>query len=508
MDQDLGQVTREFVMHAVQVSAWKKILQSPVPGNSGPQPQPNLAQHLAPIPGPLHAGVPIAPDPLTFRPDPSASPGDSKASPQCENITHRGRRPDWARLRSRNPLLGNARYFAMNDVLLSVWNRFHSREQLNGFLRAGLNVHWIGNTRPPTGVSRRSFQWISWALLRAHFLFSPNGFNRPTVGYLSSRRILVHLSMRAFDWGAANCRWDARVVWAYADINAKLLAAARRRSVPSVLDVPIGHQRDHMEMLRAEHHAWGLPEPGGWDESWARLCEEQYASADWISAGSTFVKRTLVDRGIPAEKVLVNPYGVDAARWRRCAERPRDYSGKLTFVFTANLTLRKGIHYLLKAWNAAALRNAELLIFGNGTLDLTRIVGQLPESVRFIGYADHDKLAAVYSRAHAYILPSLFEGLARSGLEAMAAGLPVIVTEETGLRDFVEDGQQGWFVPSRSVDALAERLRWCTAHREELKTAAERAFQKVQSLTFDSYGDRCAAIVRALIAGRSPAETW
>lgn len=137
-------------------------------------------------------------------------------------------------------------------------------------------------------------------------------------------------------------------------------------------------------------------------------------------------------------------------------------------------------------------------------MDWNRVCGGLPSHVRFFGRVNHDKLAELYSKASVYVLPSLLEGLARSGLEAMSAGLPIIATKATGLTDFITDGIEGWIVPARDVDAIANRLRWCVEHPEAVREAGEAAFQRMQGNDFNSYGDRCAAFAKAVLDGRNP----
>lgn len=133
-----------------------------------------------------------------------------------------------------------------------------------------------------------------------------------------------------------------------------------------------------------------------------------------------------------------------------------------------------------------------------------RVCGGLPPHVRFFGRVKHNRLVEIYSQASVYVLPSLLEGLARTGLEAMASGLPVIVTRETGLTDFVTEGVEGWIIPSRNANALAKRLRWCITHPEAVRVAGDAAFRRMHEHDFAAYGDQCAAVARAILDNRTP----
>lgn len=328
---------------------------------------------------------------------------------------------------------------SQSDVLLSVWNRFFSGEQAAGFAANGLKVSWVGTGRAPSGVSKRHRAWISTALLRLHF----------KTGYV----FLQNLSRIAFERKSRRFANSARLVWAYMEYNNGLLAKCREQNIPAILDIPIGHQRLCQEVLGKEHRQYGIPYGGRSLERWTRIYEQAYHSADWLVVGSSFVKRTLTERGIDPGKILVNPYGVNTAFWSEAFHaRSSITGGKTVFVYAASVGLRKGVQYLLKAWRKAKLENCELLICGADYLPRHPEFAEAPANVQFVGPQSHEQLREIYKRAHVYVLPSLFEGLARSGLEAMTAGLAPIVTWETGLTDMVTNDVNGWIIPSRDED--------------------------------------------------------
>ena len=381
------------------------------------------------------------------------------------------------------------------DILLSVWNVFRNREQRRGFIRNGLSVHWVGNHYPPNkgAVTKRSFAWISCAV----FVWSI---------YWKMQTFGVHASMWLFNVRSGMCRLNAKLVWAYVEFNPWLLKRAKRRGIPIVLDCPIAHMDDYYA-LKPEFLACGVPWPDWWIRRWVAVAKREYAIADWFNVGSFFVKETLVSRGVPANRVIVNHTGVDTERWSVAKQnRTIDPDSPFVFVFTGMASPRKGIHYLMRAWKSATLENAELWICGGTkrSMDWDRVCGGLPPNVKFFGRVNHDRLVELYSRASVYVLPSLLEGLAKTGLEAMAAGLPVIITKETGLTDFVSDGVEGWIVPSRNVKALAERFFWCSSHLNEVRVAGETAFRRIQNQTFAAYCEQCAIVAKNILQGQSP----
>jgi glycosyltransferase involved in cell wall biosynthesis len=107
----------------------------------------------------------------------------------------------------------------------------------------------------------------------------------------------------------------------------------------------------------------------------------------------------------------------------------------------------------------------------------------------------HPQLAARLQSADLFILPSLEEGLARTALEAMACGLPVIVTPNTGANDFVQSGVSGEIVPLRDPDAIADAvLKWAdTVTRSDWQP---RVMIDAKTLSFDCFAERFLAQLR------------
>jgi glycosyltransferase involved in cell wall biosynthesis len=377
------------------------------------------------------------------------------------------------------------------DVLLAVWNRFFSEEQAAGFLNDSLTVSWVGTGRSPQGVKSRHRAWLATAFLRLYF----------TTGY----EFLLDTSRIAFERKSRHFSSSARFVWAYMEFNNGLLEKCRIAGIPTVLDVPIGHQRPAQEVMAAEFARYGMTYNNRCLEKWTRTYERAYDLADHLVVGSSFVRQSLVDHGVAADKIIINPYGVDTTFWGKVfRERVRGNEGTMTFVYTASVNFRKGIQYLLRAWRKANLKNCELLICGSNCLPAHAEFTDFPKSVHFLGWKSHDELSEIYKKVDVYVLPSLFEGLARSGLEAMASGLPPIVTWETGLADMVEDGVNGWVIRSRDEDSLADCLRACAANPRAVKSAGIRAQRTASKYSWENYGSRCAAIVRQLSNNSAP----
>src|SRR5262249_14801987 len=161
-------------------------------------------------------------------------------------------------------------------------------------------------------------------------------------------------------------------------------------------------------------------------------------------------------------------------------EEEKPHSGPMIFLCAGTQSIRKGIPYLLEAWRKLQPgKNAELWLVGKMELP-QRLLNSLPHNVIIKPSVSKPELKEIFRQSAYLVLPTLCEGLAHIVLEAMSAGRGVITTENSGCGDLVEDGVNGWKVPIRNVDVLADKINWCLENpkaqaemgRNSLKKAA------------------------------------
>jgi glycosyltransferase involved in cell wall biosynthesis len=112
-------------------------------------------------------------------------------------------------------------------------------------------------------------------------------------------------------------------------------------------------------------------------------------------------------------------------------------------------------------------------------------------------------MAEHYAWADVFLLPSICEGSATVCYEALAAGVPVITTENAG--SVVRDGVDGFIVPIRDAEAVVERLEMLYRDRELLESMSRGAFARAREFTVEKYGERLLeAIGAACSADSSP----
>jgi len=213
-------------------------------------------------------------------------------------------------------------------------------------------------------------------------------------------------------------------------------------------------------------------------------CEPELSNG-WVVA-SSYSARTLVENGIPLEKIHVIPYGVDLRRYAQRLEPPRS-DQPFTVIFVGSLVQRKGLSYLLDAVRALKTKNVRVLLRGRGNIDreLLRHYDDINIDLK-IGVPT-DVLVNDLHRSDVFVLPSLAEGFAHVILEAMACGLPVITTTNTCAPDIMVDGKHGFILPIRSASAISDKLEWSLDNRQALAEMGHVAGKQARLFTWERF---------------------
>ena len=276
----------------------------------------------------------------------------------------------------------------------------------------------------------------------------------------------------------------------------KAAALVQRRGGKYVVDRGSTHKRFQDEALAAEFARWGVPFVHATEYIIVRE-EDSYAQANAISVPSTVAKRSFVAQGVAASKVEVIPYGVRLDRFHRTGQPPGD---SFEVLFAGQVSLRKGIPYLLQAFAKLRHPNKRLTVVGSIQDHIRPLLERLPmESVTFVGSIPQGELIDRMSRSHVMLLPSVEEGLALVQAQSMACECPVIATEATGSEDLFTDGVEGFIVKDRDVDALADRMQAIAddpALRPRLAAAARLRVALIGG--WDAYGDQWEAMLKKL----------
>lgn len=223
-------------------------------------------------------------------------------------------------------------------------------------------------------------------------------------------------------------------------------------------------------------------------------CEErEYQLATKIVAASSFTKRTLVTHGVPAEKIIVNPYGVDLQLFHPPTIRRK--RKPLRFLFLGSICARKGVPLLIEAWRKLALKDTELWLVGPVAEREAALIPQLP-GLRVLGQRPHGELPELLRQCDVLVFPSYFEGFALVLLEALASGMPIITTEATAGPDLITDGVEGRIIPTGDLSALCEAMQDFARPPDEIEEMSQATRRCAERFSWEAYGDRWQQILR------------
>jgi glycosyltransferase involved in cell wall biosynthesis len=232
--------------------------------------------------------------------------------------------------------------------------------------------------------------------------------------------------------------------------------------------------------------------------------DEEIARADWIVTNSTFTTRSLEQAGVPIQKILTVPLGGPTPV--NPEELPRVRPDVVRFVYVGPVSVRKGAHYLLRAWKQVAQPGVELHLYGTVLLpDQIRRDALLAPgggSITFHGSIPALELASVYLQSSALVLPTLCDGFGMVVSEALAHGLPVITTQNAGAAALVENGRTGFVVPAADPDALVRALTWCRDHPDELFEMRRAAWASAHRWTWAHFRHRFVDVLNGALDGR------
>ena len=306
------------------------------------------------------------------------------------------------------------------------------------------------------------------------------------------------------DWVASRQlktrRYDLFHGWA--GNSARSLRVAKRRGIPSVLEIPTWHRdkgkikpREKVETSKHEKNA-RFPET-----LFKRLLVtrrrslEEYDLADLLLVPSQCSAKTFTTAGIPPEKLFMLGAGVDTELFRNdesSSSAVRKFSAKrpMRAVFCGALIRRKGAHILLEAWHKLALPHAHLTLVGTVHDEIKPYLSEFGgPSVSAAGFTScvHE----VFKQSDVHIFPSECEGSAKSVYEACAAGLAQITTFESG--DVVQDGLNGLIVPCNDVAALMDAIRRLYDSPKQILQFGRAARHRAETeLTWDHFRERLA----------------
>jgi glycosyltransferase involved in cell wall biosynthesis len=262
-----------------------------------------------------------------------------------------------------------------------------------------------------------------------------------------------------------------------------------------ICDRGCSHILTQRDLLVEEHNEWHMAPPK-FSEDRLERCVAEYEEAHAITVPSQFSMRSFLQHGISAERVFVCPYGVDLSEFRPGVKRDDVFR----VIHVGQINVRKGIGHLLRAVEPlVAKRKCELWLVGEIHPPMRRLLDEYKGIFEYKGVVPRKDLWQLYSQASVLVLASVEEGLALVQAQAMACGVPVIATTNTGAEDLFTDGVEGFIIPIRSPEKIREKIEWMIDNRELRDKMAAAALERVKSLGgWNRYGERVVDVYKTL----------
>jgi glycosyltransferase involved in cell wall biosynthesis len=290
-----------------------------------------------------------------------------------------------------------------------------------------------------------------------------------------------------------------RALYAYEDGALESFRAARELGIVRIFHLPVPAWRTMRRLLAEEAELvpdWATTMTGLADspEKLARK-DEEIALADRIVVASSFTRQSLDNESGAKAPVTVARYGAPIPLVKEPCTRGRDEP--ISIIYAGQLSQRKGLAYLLRA-----LRRLDvpwrLSLAGSFVAGVPLELKTILEDQRctWVGALSHPELLRRLTKAHVLVFPSIVEGFGMVVSEALAAGLPVITTPHTAGPDILTDGVDGFIVPIRDPDAIAQRITDLANDEDRRMAMSTAALNTASALSWRGYEDLVAGLVR------------
>jgi glycosyltransferase involved in cell wall biosynthesis len=294
-------------------------------------------------------------------------------------------------------------------------------------------------------------------------------------------------------------RFDA--VYFFPESSLNFLNKIRKQKLPLISERINCHTRTARQILDSVYDNLKLPATHGITDKKIAEEDEQLALADLIFCPSPRVEESLLESGIPASKLILTSYGWSRDRFSQTAtkSRPNTKQDGLTMLFVGSISVRKGAHILLDAWDKAKI-NGKLVLCGKLDDAIRATYSHILDREDVVWLNFQTDISRFYTEADVFVFPTLEEGGPLVTYEAMAHGLPVIVSP-MGAGAIVRDKIDGIVASDLNPECWAQELRKLATDVDMRDAIGLAARDRAQSFTWERVG---ASRAKSLLDKLSP----
>jgi glycosyltransferase involved in cell wall biosynthesis len=209
--------------------------------------------------------------------------------------------------------------------------------------------------------------------------------------------------------------------------------------------------------------------------------DEELSIANFVVSNSHFTTQSLMKAGVSEGKILTVPLGCEVA----VPSMDQQKRTRLRILYAGELSLAKGIHYLLDAIRKLQGFDFELRLVGSVRLP-SKCFQNLPQ-VHVDRRIPQSQLFQLMSQSDVFIFPTLCDGFGLVVAEALAHGLPVVATANCGAADLIQNDVNGWVIPAADSNAIENRIAFCLQHPHQLREMRQNCIQSASARTWKDY---------------------
>lgn len=281
---------------------------------------------------------------------------------------------------------------------------------------------------------------------------------------------------------------------------------AKQNNVPFLLERSSAHINYQAKLLEAEYQKFGLE----CTEIHPKIVETElaeYELANQVAVPSYFAQRSFIEEAFPTHRLIYNRFGTNLDTFLPGVKQDDVFR----VVYAGSLSVRKGIHYLVEGFMQANIPNSELCLIGGATPETAQLIASGDERVKCIGHIPEPKLAEYYSNSSVFVLPSIEDGFAYVILQAVACGIPLISTTNSGgedvlridnaspvkLENNIDEYPAGYIIPPANSEVIASLLTKLATNPELLAQKQQSALAfKPQDLSWEQYALRAIEVYK------------
>ncbi len=279
------------------------------------------------------------------------------------------------------------------------------------------------------------------------------------------------------------------IIVGWSSFSLKSFEIAGKSDCVKILERGSSHIEFQKETLKEEYDLVGLnsnlPSSKMIDKE-----KKEYDLSDYICVPSEFSKKSFLKKGLSENKIIKIPYGVDLNNF--FLPDFKKNNTHFNIICVGAISVRKGVIYLVRAFNELNLKNCKLTLIGEIERDFAKILKpHLNDNIEIIKPVSQNSLRTFYNQASVFVTCPVEDGFGMVILQAMACGLPVITTNNAGGSEIIDDGIDGYIIPIRDKEKLKEKLLFLYQNKSALSLMGKKAEHKAQSsFSWENYGEK------------------